>query len=135
LQLGGALLFDAGYEREQLPMGGEARAARGELRGFLAWTTRRYPWIAYLGPSLAMSLQRGETRNVAPHSSRLRALWAGGGEGGVAWSLSRQLALELSGSVALTAPALSGRFYVNSREVLPARVLSAQVGLAAGYAF
>jgi hypothetical protein len=135
LQLGGAVLLDLGYQHEALPMGGEARAARGELRGWLAWSVRRDPWLAYLGPSLGLSLERGETRGLPERSSLLRVLWAGGLEAAGVWCISPRLATELSFAFSATATSLSGRFYVDSREVLGPQALSAQVGLAAGYAF
>lgn len=135
LQLGSALLFDVGFEHEQLAMGGDARAARGELRAWLAWRTRTYPWFLYLGPSLGLGLQRGETQNLPERSSLLRAFWAAGLETGGVWCVSPHLGVELSGALSATWPSLWGRFYVDDREVLELRVLSAQIGLAAGYAF
>jgi hypothetical protein len=129
------LLLDLGYERQQLPMGGEARAARGELRGWLAWGAGSYHWFVYAGPSLGLSVQRGETRNLPAPSSLLRVLWGFGLEGGAGWCFSRRLAVELSASTSVTPRALSGRFYVDDQEVLRPSVISAQVGLAAGYAF
>ena len=135
LQLGGTLLFDVGYERERLTLGGEARAARSELRGWLALRTQSHPWFAYAGPSVGLALQRGETRNLPERSSLLRVLWAAGLESGAVWCVSPHFALELSGALTATLAPLSGRFYVDDREVLELRVLSGQIGLAAGYAF
>ncbi|HWA78138.1 MAG TPA: hypothetical protein VG937_37640 [Polyangiaceae bacterium] len=133
--IGGALLFDAGYERESLERGGEARAYGAELRTSLAWRLGNAPWFGTVGPSVALRLQRGETRELPEHSDQLRALWAGGLEAGGGLRVSRRFALSLSASALATVKPLSGHFYVSDAEVLTPNLLQVQVGLGAGYAF
>jgi hypothetical protein len=133
--IGGALIFDASYERESLAQGGEARALGAELRTSFAWQFGGTPWFFTAGPSLSLRVQRGTTRNVPQHSGQLRALWAGGVEVGVGFRVSRRFVLSLSGSALATLRPLSGRFYVGDTEVLRPGLLQTQVGLGAGYAF
>jgi hypothetical protein len=135
LQLGGVLLLDLRGESERLPMAGEARASRAELRGWLAWSVERYPWFGYAGPSLGLSLERGETRDLPQRSTLVRALWAGGLETGGFFSLAPRFGLYWAGSLTFRPAPLSGRFYVDEREVLRPATVQFQLGFGAGYSF
>lgn len=135
VHLGGVLLLDLRRESERLPMAGEARSRRAELRVWVAWGAHRHPWLGYAGPSLGVTFERGETRNLPEQSALLRALWAGGLEAGGAFCVSRRFALHGALSLTYKALPLSGRFYVDDREVLRREPLQLQLGLGAGYAF
>lgn len=141
LQLGSRMELGAGLRLGLVPLqerdsrGAEVEARAAASRLSWAWTLVLPPGVLRLGPTASVTLQRATTRGLTYQTDRLRALWAAGVETGFRLPISRKLFLEASTSLDVLLPGVSGKFFVEDREVLAPRSLTLGGALAFGYAW
>jgi len=120
---------------ENEPRGARVAARTVASRASFAWRQALPPGLLHLGPAVSLAVQQATTHGLAHQTDRTRALWMAGAEAGFVVPVARNLFVEASASLELLVPGASGQFFVDNREVLPARALTLGWSLALGYAW
>jgi hypothetical protein len=135
MELGAGLRLGLVPLQERDPRGAEVEARSTGSRVSWAWTLALPPGVLRLGPTASVILQRATTQGLTYRTDRTRALWGAGVEAGFRLPLSRKLFFEASTSLDVLIPGVSGKFFVQDREVLAPRSLTLGGALAFGYAW
>jgi len=134
-EVGAGLRFGLTPWVEREPRGARIEARAASTRLSLAWTLPIAVGRLRLGPTASLTLERASTFGLAYRTDKTRAIWSGGIEAGFLVPISRSLFVEATSSLDALVPGVSGKFYVQEREVLVPRDLTLTGALAFGYAW
>lgn len=135
LHLGAAVTKDLSSREQSLGAGASVRSSAVSARAFAAWGREIAGSFIYIGPAIAVALDRGSGSALAMTRDQSRAIWAAGFDAGLMLALTHNVFFSWSTNLDVRLPGAAGAFAVDGREVLAPRSVVWGWGVGLGYAF
>ena len=129
--VGTALHIEVRSRAETLRGGGEASSRDASWRLNFGWGPSLGPVRTYIGPGVCLGIASGSGDGLPQQDSGLRALWATGLDAGALWVTEDGWSVGVA--AALDISVLSGRFYIDGREVLAPEPVRGWLGISMGH--